>query len=134
MSTTWCIVPALNRGGLQAMRKSLNVDRPVGDDADRRRTSDRHAPANRRAADFERRLAEMEDILRANRRELGLQFTRIAQMQADLDALLKSARANSPQPSPRREHSDNTQPTADRAADRTLAMPSMPSMDGSRRS
>ena len=122
----WCIVPALNHGGLQPMRKSPNIDRPVGDDADRRRVSDRRAPANRRAADLERRLAEMEDIVRANRRELGLQFTRIAQIQADLDALLKAGRANSLQPPARREHSENIQPAA--AADRTFS--AMPSMDG----
>jgi len=130
----WCIVPALNHGSVQAMRKNTNPDRPGGDGADRRRMSDRRGVPNRRTVDLERRLAEMEDLARANRRELGLQFTRIAQIQADLDALLKSGRANSLQPPSRREHSEN-QPATDRAADRTFAaIPSMPSMDGSRRS
>jgi hypothetical protein len=41
-------------------------------------------------------LAEIEDIARANRRELQLQFQRIAHMQADLDRLLKQAGAMTP--------------------------------------
>ena len=110
------------------MRKNPNVDGRVGDGAERRRVSDRRGVPNRRADDFERRLVEMEDLARANQRELGLQFTRIAQIQADLDALLKSSRANSLPQSSRREHSENMQPAADRAADRTFA--AMPSMDG----
>ena len=114
------------------MRKNPNLDRPVGDGAERRRGSDRRGAPNRRAADLERRLAEMEDLARANRRELGLQFTRIAQIQADLDALLKSSRAIPHAQSSRREHSENIQSAAERAADRTFA--AMPSMDGRRRS
>jgi hypothetical protein len=47
---------------------------------------------SRRAEDLERRLAEVEHLTRANRRELELQFQRMAHMQAELDMLLRLAR------------------------------------------
>jgi hypothetical protein len=72
----------------------------------------------------------MEAIARDNRRELELQFTRIAQIQADLDALRKSDRGNGPAPSPRREYRETTPPGADRAADRSFA--TLPSIDSRR--
>jgi hypothetical protein len=40
---------------------------------------------SRRDADILRRLTEVEDVARTNRRELELQFRRIADMQAELD-------------------------------------------------
>ena len=43
----------------------------------------------RRAEDIVRRLTEVEELARANRRELELQFRRIADMQAEIDALKK---------------------------------------------
>ena len=118
------------------MRKSPNVDRRAGDGANRRRVSDRRHTANRRAADFERRHAETEELARANRRELGLQFTRIAQIQAELDALLKSGRSGPPPPSSLsiREYSENIQSVTERLADRRFAaMPPTPGDDDGRR-
>lgn len=50
----------------------------------------------RRVEDLERRLTDAENLTRANRRELDLQFQRMAQMQADIDALLKAARSSAP--------------------------------------
>ena len=41
----------------------------------------------RRKEDVLRRLCEVEEMARANRRELELQFRRIADMQADIDRL-----------------------------------------------
>jgi hypothetical protein len=45
-----------------------------------------------RLAVFERRLAEAEDMARANRRELELQFRRMAEMQVQIDRLLRESR------------------------------------------
>jgi len=44
----------------------------------------------RREADLTQRLAEVEALALANRRELNVQFQRIAQMQADFDRALRS--------------------------------------------
>jgi len=46
--------------------------------------------ASRGQTDLYARLAKVEEIARSNRRELDLQFQRIAQMQAALDRLLKN--------------------------------------------
>ena len=43
----------------------------------------------RRDEDIVRRLSEVEEMARANRRELELQFRRIADMQAEIDQLMK---------------------------------------------
>ena len=43
----------------------------------------------RREADVERRLGDVEDLAKANRRELDLQFRRMADLQAELDKLLR---------------------------------------------
>ena len=45
---------------------------------------------SRGQTDLYARLAKVEEIARSNRRELDLQFQRIAQMQAALDRLLKN--------------------------------------------
>jgi hypothetical protein len=44
-------------------------------------------PVLRRDADMLRRLRDVEEMARANRRELELQFRRIADIQAELDRL-----------------------------------------------
>jgi hypothetical protein len=44
----------------------------------------------RREADIRRRLSAVEDLARANRRELEVQFRRIASMQVEIDALKKA--------------------------------------------
>jgi hypothetical protein len=62
-----------------------------GDGAKQPRVADRRT-GSRRAEDLERRLAEVEHLARANRRELELQFQRMAHMQAELDMLLRLAR------------------------------------------
>jgi hypothetical protein len=41
-----------------------------------------------------RRLADVEDLARANRRELELQFRRIADMQVEIDKLMKGHHRN----------------------------------------
>ena len=41
----------------------------------------------RRTEDLIRRLVEVEELARANRRELELQFRRMADMQAEIDTL-----------------------------------------------
>ena len=64
-------------------------------DGNRPRLGDRRK-GSRRAEDLERRLAEVEEVARANRRELHLQFQRMAHMQADLDRLTKSSRSLPP--------------------------------------
>jgi len=64
-------------------------------DGNRPRLGDRRK-GSRRAEDLERRLAEVEEVARANRRELHLQFQRMAHMQADLDRLMKSTRSLPP--------------------------------------
>ena len=46
--------------------------------------------ASRGQSDFHERLSKVEELARSNRRELELQFQRIAQMQAALDRLLKT--------------------------------------------
>jgi phage host-nuclease inhibitor protein Gam len=51
-------------------------------------TADRR-PAIRRVADLQRRVTEVEELARANRRELELQFRRMADMQAEIDMLRK---------------------------------------------
>jgi hypothetical protein len=43
----------------------------------------------RRTEDLARRITEVEEVCRANRRELDLQFRRMADMQAEVDALKK---------------------------------------------
>jgi hypothetical protein len=70
------------------MKKRQTADEG-SDGAKRRRSADRRSTTIRRTADLERRLADIEDLANANRRELGLQFLRIAQMQAALESLLK---------------------------------------------
>lgn len=73
------------------MRKNQKAEPTPGDGAKQVRGAERRS-GTRLAADLERRLAETEELARANRRELDLQFQRIAQMQADLDMLMKLAR------------------------------------------
>jgi hypothetical protein len=73
------------------MSKPQN-DAPHDGNGKRARQGDRRH-GSRRAEDLERRLAEVEDLARANRRELHLQFQRMAHMQADLDRLMKTARS-----------------------------------------
>ena len=46
--------------------------------------------ASRGPTDLYERLSKVEELARSNRRELELQFQRIAQMQAALDRLLKN--------------------------------------------
>jgi len=53
-----------------------------------RATAERRADV-RRAEDVVRRLTEVGELARANRRELELQFRRIADMQAEIDKLRK---------------------------------------------
>jgi hypothetical protein len=55
----------------------------------RRRVSGSTRAELRRADDVQRRLTEVEEMARANRRELELQFRRIADMQMEIDALKK---------------------------------------------
>jgi hypothetical protein len=55
------------------------------------RQAGRRATA-RRLDDVITRLSEIEDVARANRRELDLQFRRIAEMQAEIDRLKKRER------------------------------------------
>jgi hypothetical protein len=43
----------------------------------------------RRDADMQRRLSDVEELARANRRELDLQFSRMAEIQVELDKLKK---------------------------------------------
>ena len=74
------------------MRKNHNAEAASGDGAKRPRAANRR-DGTRRAADLDQRLAATEELARANRRELDLQFQRMAQMQADLDTLMKLARA-----------------------------------------
>ena len=70
----------------ETMRNNHNLGTDDGN-GNRPRMGDRRK-GSRRAEDLERRLAEVEDIARANRRELHLQFQRMAHMQADLDRLM----------------------------------------------
>jgi hypothetical protein len=74
------------------MKKHLNAERTSGEGAKQPRVTDRRKGA-RRTEDLERRLVEVENLARANRRELELQFQRMAHMQADLDMLLRIARS-----------------------------------------
>ena len=76
----------------EPMRDNQNQGTHDGN-GDRPRVGDRRK-GSRRAEDLERRLAEVEDIARANRRELHLQFQRMAHMQADLDRLMKATRSS----------------------------------------
>jgi hypothetical protein len=48
-----------------------------------------HGNQSRRDAEIRKRLSEVEELARANRRELDLQFRRIAAMQVEIDALKK---------------------------------------------
>ena len=75
----------------QLMQKTHKAQPTSGDAGKRLREAERRQET-RRVADLERRLAETEELARSNRRELDLQFQRIAQMQADLDMLMKLAR------------------------------------------
>jgi|GEM_PF-3824074 hypothetical protein len=111
------------------MRKNPNDERRAGG-GDRRRSGDRRAAPLRLAEEFERRLVEMEEIARANRRELGLQFTRIAQIQADLDALMKSGRSGSAQSVSVRDASDNLQSRTERLVDKRFTAMAPMSGDG----
>ena len=45
--------------------------------------------ALRREADMDRRLRDVEELARANRRELELQFRRMADIQVELDTIKK---------------------------------------------
>jgi hypothetical protein len=56
--------------------------------AKRRATGERRI-ALRRQSDIARRLSEVEEIARSNRRELALQFRRMADMQVEIDKLKK---------------------------------------------
>jgi hypothetical protein len=76
------------------MRKNQSTERGSDHGANQGRFGDRRGPVIRRADDLDRRLTELEDLARANRRELELQFRRIAQIQVDLDSLLKAGRSN----------------------------------------
>jgi hypothetical protein len=58
-----------------------------------RKPNDRRT-ALRREQDLIRRLAEVEELARANRRELDLQFRRIADMQVEIDKLMKGHHRN----------------------------------------
>ena len=117
--------------GKRSMARNHSADRASGDSAERRRASDRRGAGVRRAADLERRLADVEDLAQANRRELGLQFMRIAQIQAELDVLMKLSRSNlSRSPFPH-GHAEDIQPGAERAAANPVA--AVPSMHGRRR-
>lgn len=51
-----------------------------------RKPKNRRSPPRSRS-DLAKRVAEVAEMARANRRELELQFQRIADMQAELDAL-----------------------------------------------
>lgn len=62
-----------------------------------RKPNDRRI-ALRREQDLIRRLADVEELARANRRELELQFRRIADMQVDIDRLLKWQHRNGAMP------------------------------------
>jgi predicted phage gp36 major capsid-like protein len=53
----------------------------------RRAIRELEAAADLRSEEIARRLAEVEEIARANRRELELQFRRMAEIQAQLDHL-----------------------------------------------
>jgi len=55
----------------------------------KKRASTDRRRATRREADVLRRLTEVEELARANRRELELQFRRMAAMQVEIDALKK---------------------------------------------
>jgi hypothetical protein len=55
--------------------------------AKKRTASNRRATLRRHHDDVLRRLEEVEELARANRRELELQFRRMAEMQVDLDKL-----------------------------------------------
>jgi hypothetical protein len=56
--------------------------------AKRASTGDRRV-STRRLSDLASRLSEVEQIAKANRRELDLQFRRIAHMQVEIDRLKK---------------------------------------------
>jgi hypothetical protein len=58
-----------------------------------RKPNDRRT-ALRREQDLIRRLADVEELARANRRELELQFRRIADMQVEIDKLMKGHHRN----------------------------------------
>src|SRR6185503_6307077 len=122
-----CSIPAPNRGRPPMMRKNPNDERRAGG-GDRRRSGDRRAAPLRLAEEFERRLVEMEEIARANRRELGLQFTRIAQIQA--------GRSGSAQSVSVRDASDNLQSRTERLVDKrfTAMAPMSGAGDGRQRS
>lgn len=53
-----------------------------------RRAGDRRR-ATRREEEIMRRVSDVEELARANRRELELQFRRIAEMQVEIDKLKK---------------------------------------------
>ena len=69
--------------------QSPNPDRQTDGRPDRLRATERRNGI-RREADLTQRLAEVEALALANRRELNVQFQRIAHMQADLDRALRS--------------------------------------------
>jgi hypothetical protein len=65
-----------------------NTERTEPSTTNERKPTDRRAVL-RREQDMIRRLAEVEELARANRRELELQFRRIADMQVEIDRLSK---------------------------------------------
>lgn len=65
-----------------------NTERTERSTTNERKPTDRRTVL-RREQDMIRRLAEVEELARANRRELELQFRRIADMQVEIDRLSK---------------------------------------------
>jgi hypothetical protein len=87
-------------GGLRKlMPKSSHAESAPDIGAKPPRVSDRRR-ALRRTVDLELRVEQKGEHLRANPRELDLQFQRIAQIQADLDMLTKLVRGTPPRCGP----------------------------------
>jgi hypothetical protein len=110
------------------MRKNHSTERGSNVGANQRRFTDRRGSVIRRADDLDRRLSELEDLARANQRELELQFRRIAQIQVDLDSLLKAGRSN---PTPPSFSHEQSQSGPESRIDTPLA--ALPEMHGRRR-
>jgi hypothetical protein len=75
-------------------------------------------------------LAEVEALSSASRRELNLQFQRIAHMQADLDLVLRSARSTPPA----HRHEQNETGDPKKHASRDALDADLPSLPRRRRS
>jgi hypothetical protein len=95
MGMTWDPAQGERHRERQTTKTSPKLDRDRasdngGDGGLRSRGGDRRN-GFRRAEDLERRLAELEELARANQRELHLQFQRMAHMQAELDSILRPA-------------------------------------------